>query len=341
VIIVGPKTGGEAMSEQTSGSDAAAVPLSELRKRLGRSQAEVASAIGTTQSGVSRIERQPDIRLSTLDEYVSALGGRLHIVVEHGAARTEVELPSLRQHRTENQRREYRVIWQDQATRALVHVAWLEFTGDEFVFSYTGDAKSNANFPPFPSFPLFDETYRSVELFPFFSVRLTSTADPRFDAIIDALGLTREQATPAELLARSPSESPHDTIQVIPEPTEIPEGTLVRTFLVSGVRHVDEQNPDRMSQLVDTLEPGTQLQLVPEPTNPTNPHALQLAADGTIIGWVPDYLVDEIHTYLEGKRPLSFIVERANGPETPWHLRVLCRLTVALPASEKQPAVSD
>lgn len=328
------------MSDLTSGPDAA-VPLSELRKRLGRSQVEVAIAIGTTQSGVSRIERQPDIRLSTLDEYVSALGGQLHLVVEHEAGRTEIALPALRRHRTESQRREYRVIWQDQATRALVHVGWLEFTGDEFVFSYTEDAKSNPSFNPFPPFPLLDKTYKSIELFPFFSVRLISTADPRFDAIIDALGLTRDRATPAELLATSPSESPHDTIQVIPEPIEMPDGTLIRRFLVSGIRHADEQNPDRVSQLVDTLKPDTRLQLVPEPTNPKNPRALQLAAEGTVIGWVPDYLVDEIHTYLKGKRPLSFVVERANGPATPWHLRVLCRLTVTLTASEEQPATDQ
>lgn len=128
-----------------------------------------------------------------------------------------------------------------------MHVGWLEFTGNEFVFSYTEEAKSNTSFEPFPPFPLFDETYRCVDLFPSFSVRLTSTADPRFEAINDALGLTREHATPAELLARSPSESPHDTIQVAPEPTEMPDGTLLRTFLDPGVRYADEQHPQGVS----------------------------------------------------------------------------------------------
>lgn len=305
-----------------------AVPLSELRKRLARSQAEIAGAIGTTQSGVSRIERQPDIRVSTLHEYVSALGGVLHLVVEHDGRRTEVVLPSLRRHRSETPTREYRVIWQDQATRSLVHVGWLEFTGDEFVFSYTDDAKTNPNFSPFPPFPQLDRTYRSVDLFPFFSVRLINTADPTFDAIIDALGLTREEATPAELLARAPSESPHDTIQVIPEPVEKADGTLVRTFLVSGVRHADELSRGHLSQRLETLEPGTELDLLPEPNNPMNPLALQLSADGTVVGWVPDYLLDEVHTYLESERRPSFEVERANGREAPWHVRVLCRMTV-------------
>lgn len=307
------------------------VRLSELRKRLGRSQAEVATAIGTTQSGVSRIERQPDVRVSTLNDYVTALGGRLRLVVEHEAGSVEIVVPPLRQQHPDDQRREYRVIWQDQGSRSLVHVGWLEYTGNEFAFSYTEDARSNAEFEPFPPFPLLDETYRSRDLFPFFSVRLISAADPGFEAVVDALGLTREAATPAELLARSPSESPHDTIQVVPEPAELPDGTLVRRFLVSGVRHADEARPDRVSRVVDALAAGTPLRLVPEPTNPTNPRALQLAAGRTVIGWVPDYLVDEIHTYMERRRALTFVVDRANGPQAPWHLRLLCRLDVAPP----------
>lgn len=314
------------------GPASGAVSLGELRKRLGRSQAEVAGAIGTTQSGVSRIERQPDARLSTLDEYVAALGGVLHLVVEHGGERTEVALPSLRQQRPETQRREYRVIWQDLTTRSLVHVGWLEFTGEEFVFSYTEDARTNARFSPFPPFPQFDQTYRSADLFPFFSVRLVSTADPTFDAIIDALGLTRDEATPAELLARAPSESPHDTIQVIPEPVEAPDGTLVRTFLVSGVRYADEYSGGELGHFLATLEPGTVLELVPEATNPANALALQLAVDNTVVGWVPDHLLPEVHMYLRSERPLTFTVERANGSDAPWHLRILCRMTVAPPS---------
>lgn len=316
------------MTDETTHSDRQ-LQLSELRKQLGRSQAEVAALIGTTQSGVSRIERQPDIRVSTLDQYVSAVGGRLRLVVEHRAGSTEIVLPALRASRIETQRREYRVVWQDQATRALVPIGWLEYTGDQFVFSYSEEAKTHEGFKPFPAFPLLDETYASEELFPFFSVRLTSTAHPGYDAILDALGLTRDSATPAELLARSPTDSPHDTIQVIPEPVELADGKLDRTFLVSGVRHADEAGRGQVSRLLESLQTGTRLEFIPEPTNRFNPRALQVAANGTAIGWVPDYLVDEIHSYLKAVMQLTLVVERANGPDTPWHLRALCRLTVA------------
>jgi hypothetical protein len=42
-------------------------------------QVELASRLGTVQSGVSRIERREDLFLSTLVEYIEALGGHLEI----------------------------------------------------------------------------------------------------------------------------------------------------------------------------------------------------------------------------------------------------------------------
>lgn len=302
--------------------------LSEFRRRIGQSQAEVALAIGTTQSGVSRLERQPDMLLSTLDEYVSALGGRLRLVIEHPKVSAELSVLTHEHHGRQQDRREYRVIWQDSSSRALIHVGWLEFAGDEFVFSYTDDARTRTGFEPFMAFPRLDQIYRSPTLFPFFAARIASAADSGFEAVIEALGLSKEQATPAELLARSSSESPHDTIQVVPEPVELPDGTLVRKFLVSGVRHVDEQRPERVSRAVEQLGPGSQLRLVPEPSNPRQPRALQLVAGRTLVGWVPTYLLGEIHDYLASGRKLRFEVERANGPSVSWHLRLLCRLTV-------------
>lgn len=303
------------------------VTLAELRKRIGRSQAEIATAIGTTQSGVSRIEHQSDIHVSTLTEYVGALGGRLRLIVEHADDHIELGILSLRHERLD-QRREFRVIWQDQETRSLVHVGWLVFTGTEFQFSYVEGVKSHPRFRPFPAFPLLEEVYTSEDLFAYFAVRLTSAADPEYDAVLDALGLRRDNATPAELLARSPSESPHDTIQVVPEPTELPDGTLVREFLVSGTRHVDEQNSLTVGRIIEQLSVGAPLELVPEPHNPHNAESLQISVAGRQVGWVPDYLLSEIHGYLSSNRALALTVARANGPDVPWHLRLLCRLTV-------------
>jgi transcriptional regulator with XRE-family HTH domain len=53
--------------------------LYDLRRERGYSQAKLAKAIGTTQENISRIERVRDPHLSTLDNFITGLGGRLEI----------------------------------------------------------------------------------------------------------------------------------------------------------------------------------------------------------------------------------------------------------------------
>jgi predicted transcriptional regulator len=53
--------------------------LFRLRQQLGISQATLADRIGTSQANVSRIEKEQDLKLSTLDGYIDALGGHLEI----------------------------------------------------------------------------------------------------------------------------------------------------------------------------------------------------------------------------------------------------------------------
>ena len=56
------------------------LPLKELRRSRGVSQAALAHAMVIRQPGISRLEHQGDIQLSTRRKYVEALGGRLEIV---------------------------------------------------------------------------------------------------------------------------------------------------------------------------------------------------------------------------------------------------------------------
>jgi predicted XRE-type DNA-binding protein len=57
-----------------------AIALGQLREQFQVSQAELASRMGTNQPGVSKLERREDLYLSTLREYVEALGGELALV---------------------------------------------------------------------------------------------------------------------------------------------------------------------------------------------------------------------------------------------------------------------
>jgi hypothetical protein len=55
--------------------------LRELRLAAGKAQAEIASALNIKQPSVSKIEKQADMYLSTLRNYVEAVGGELDLIV--------------------------------------------------------------------------------------------------------------------------------------------------------------------------------------------------------------------------------------------------------------------
>jgi DNA-binding XRE family transcriptional regulator len=66
--------------------------LRELRKAVGRTQAEVAAVLGVSQSRVSQIENGDpgSMELETLRSYAAALGGRLDVRVSIGDTTFEV-----------------------------------------------------------------------------------------------------------------------------------------------------------------------------------------------------------------------------------------------------------
>ena len=56
--------------------------LSETRQSVGLSQTEVAQALGIKQPSLSKLEKQTDMQISTLDRLVQALGGELEVVAK-------------------------------------------------------------------------------------------------------------------------------------------------------------------------------------------------------------------------------------------------------------------
>lgn len=59
----------------------AEIGLYELRRSQEISQTVLAERLGVTQPAISKLENAEDLRLSTLRDYVEALGGRLEIRV--------------------------------------------------------------------------------------------------------------------------------------------------------------------------------------------------------------------------------------------------------------------
>jgi DNA-binding XRE family transcriptional regulator len=58
--------------------------LTEMRKKAGMTQAEVAEAMGVSQQRVSAIENGSVAELATLADYIRALGGELKVIADFG-----------------------------------------------------------------------------------------------------------------------------------------------------------------------------------------------------------------------------------------------------------------
>jgi DNA-binding XRE family transcriptional regulator len=64
--------------------------LRDLREAAGKTQEEMAEALKTVQPEISRLERRDDYRISTLQKYVTALGGSLELVAVFGNRRVRL-----------------------------------------------------------------------------------------------------------------------------------------------------------------------------------------------------------------------------------------------------------
>ncbi|MGY4650532.1 helix-turn-helix domain-containing protein [Mycobacterium sp. URHB0021] len=60
------------------------IELAEIRREAGVTQAEMAARLCTTQGSVSQLERRGDVLLSTLSEYLNALGAKARVTVTIG-----------------------------------------------------------------------------------------------------------------------------------------------------------------------------------------------------------------------------------------------------------------
>jgi transcriptional regulator with XRE-family HTH domain len=56
--------------------------LSEVRQLTGKSQQQVAQALGIKQPSLSKLEKQSDMQISTLRKIVTALGGELEVLAK-------------------------------------------------------------------------------------------------------------------------------------------------------------------------------------------------------------------------------------------------------------------
>lgn len=69
------------------------IRLHELRHREAVSQATLAGRLDVTQGAISKLEHSDDVRVSTLRQYLDALGARLELVAVFEDERHEQRVP--------------------------------------------------------------------------------------------------------------------------------------------------------------------------------------------------------------------------------------------------------
>lgn len=224
------------------------------------------------------------------------------------------------------------VAWQHPESRLISPVGMLDIETEDYRFRYLCRALRTPDFRPFLGFRDFDCTYLSDELFPLFQQRVMNPRRPDYERYIRSLDLP-PAVTPWEQLARSGGKRAGDTIQLFPEPVVREDDSSGCFFLVHGVRHIEGGRNPSVQHQIEGLSKGDSLQLVPEPDNVVNPRALLTATDGgDLLGWVPDLLLDYVHTLRESARPLELHVEHTNGSDVPYHFRLIARVEGHVPS---------
>jgi hypothetical protein len=64
--------------------------LRAVRELVGKTQLDVANVTDMTQPEVSQLERRQDVRLSTLQRFIEALGGELEVFAAFGDKRVRL-----------------------------------------------------------------------------------------------------------------------------------------------------------------------------------------------------------------------------------------------------------
>jgi hypothetical protein len=230
------------------------------------------------------------------------------------------------------------VAWQHPEERSIQPVGLLTWDGHGFKFAYIRNVLSVRDFRPLLGFDDLYRSYYSEDLFPLFAQRAMDPRRPDYQRYVQTLGLEGDPS-PWEQITRSQGRREGDTIQLFPEP-EV-DGDEVRcTFLVHGIRHAHkgtkilngirvEVTREQVEDALAKLHPGDKLGIVPEPENEKNPQAIVvMGAPQVPVGWVPDLIVEDLQRLMEHAN-VMVTVDHINGPDAPWHLRVLARLRAA------------
>jgi hypothetical protein len=226
--------------------------------------------------------------------------------------------------RSEGRERRLIVTWKGDASQGILPVAELIIRGGpQYRFGYLEGVREALayGFQPFLAFPDLQSRYESQTLFPFFANRVLPTTRPDYLESLTAVGLDVQDASVAEVLGRTNGRRATDRIETILVPVPDARGRYRTHFFLRGVNHASGAEA-----VIATLAPDERLTIAKDPGNPYNPRARQLHARGHKLGFVPDYLVDDLDALESAGIVPGVFGERSNLPPQPAHYRLLCRI---------------
>jgi hypothetical protein len=222
------------------------------------------------------------------------------------------------------------VTWKSDASKAILPVAELIIRGapPRYRFGYLEGVREaqRSGFQPFLAFPHLDARYESEELFPFFTNRVLPTTRPDYLESLTAVGLGVQDASVAEVLGRTNGLRATDRIETILVPVPDALGRYRTHFFLRGVCY----SPGA-EEIIAQLDPNEPLTLVVDASNDYNARARQVQARGRRLGYVPDYLVDDLDALESAGAVPEVFGERANLPPQPAHYRLLYRIECEWP----------
>lgn len=230
--------------------------------------------------------------------------------------------------------------WQAPADRAWFPVGRLEADSAKprYRFDYTCGALAarSKGFHPVVSFPSFDESYESSELFPMFKNRVLGQQRRDFPIYLASLAL--DQPDPIEILAVTGGERQTDSFEVFPKIEKQADDSFTCRFFLHGLRHVSTAAQRRAI----LLKPGEALGVSLELNNPTHGLAIQLTShDYEFIGWTPRYIVNDLLKAINKNPRLSASVVQVNSEGIPLNRRVLVEMRGFLPSGIEPMADGD
>jgi hypothetical protein len=130
----------------------------------------------------------------------------------------------------------------------------------------------------------------------------------------------------AEVLGRTNGRRATDRVETILVPVPDALGRYRTHFFLRGVSH----SPGA-EEMIAKLDPDELLTLVEDASNDYNRRARQLHARGHQLGYVPDYLVNDLDALESAGVVPAVFGERVNLRPQPAHYRLLCRIDCEWP----------